>query len=60
MNPAKCEFLRTRVPFLGHKISRGGPEADPENVAAVENFPIPTGPTGVNSFPTCVPITVAK
>ena len=50
INPTKCEFFRTRVPFLGHIISKDGLEADPEKVAAVKNFPIPTSPTEVESF----------
>ena len=50
INPTKCEFFRTRVPFLGHIISKDGSEADPEKVAAVKNFPIPTSPTEVKSF----------
>ena len=50
INPTKCEFFRTRVPFLGHIISKDGLEADPEEVAAVKDFPIPTSPTEVKSF----------
>ena len=50
INPTKCEFFKTRVPFLGHIISKEGLEADPEKVAAVKNFPIPTSPTEVKSF----------
>ena len=50
VNPTKCEFFRTRVPFLGHIISKDGLEDDPEKVAAVKNFPIPTSPTEVKSF----------
>ena len=44
INPTKCEFFRTRVPFLGHIIGKDGLEADPEKVAAVKNFPTPTSP----------------
>ena len=50
INLTKCEFFRTRVPFLGHIISEEGLEADPEKVAAVKIFPIPTSPTEVKSF----------
>ena len=50
ISPTKCEFFRTRVPFLGHIISKDGLEAEPEKVAAVKNFPIPTNPTEVKSF----------
>ena len=44
INPTKCESFRTRVPFLGHIISKKRLEADPEKLAAVENFPNPTSP----------------
>ena len=50
INPTKSEFLRTRVPFLGHIISKNGLEADPDKIAAVKKFPIPTNPTEVKSF----------
>ena len=38
------------MPFLGHIISKDGLEADPEKVATVKNFPIPTRPTEVKAF----------
>ena len=50
INPTKCEFFWTRVPFLGHIISKNGLEADPDKIAAVKKFPIPTNPTEVKSF----------
>ena len=50
INPTKCEFFRTSVPFLGHIISKNGLEADPDKIAAVKKFPIPTNPTEVKSF----------
>ena len=43
-------FLQTKVQFLGHVISKMGLEADPENVKAVQNFPIPQNQTDVKSF----------
>ena len=50
INPTKCELFGARVPFLGHIISKNGLEADPDKIAAVEKFPIPTNPTEVKSF----------
>ena len=50
INPTKCEFFRTRVPFLGHIISKDGLEADPVKVRAVKAFPVPNNPTKVKSF----------
>ena len=46
----KRKFFRTRMPYLGHIISKHGQEADPVKVAAVKNFPIPTSTTEVQSF----------
>ena len=50
INPTKCEFFRTRVPLLGHIISKDGLESDPVNVKAVKAFPVPIHPTEVKSF----------
>ena len=50
INPTKYEFFGTRVPFLGHIISMNGLETDPDKIAAVKKFPIPTNPTEVKSF----------
>ena len=50
INPTKCEFFRTGVPFLGHIITKKGLEADPDKIAVVKKFPIPTNPTEVKSF----------
>ena len=43
-------LFRTRIPFLGHIISKNGLEADSDKIAAVKNFLIPTNPTEVRSF----------
>ena len=48
--PNKCEFFRARVPFLGHIISKNALEVDPDKIADVKKFPIPTNPTEVKSF----------
>ena len=50
INPTKCEFFRTRVPFLGHIISENGLEPDPAKIEAVQNFPVPRNATEVRSF----------
>ena len=50
INPTRCEFFRTRVPFLGHIISKNGLEADPDKIAAVKKYAIPTNPTEVKPF----------
>ena len=50
INETKCEFSRTRVTFHGHIISKNGLEADPDKIATVKKFPIPSNPTEVKSF----------
>ena len=49
-NPATCEFFRTLVLFRGHIISKNGPEADPDKIAALKKLSILTNPTEVKSF----------
>ena len=36
--------------FLGHVISKDGLQVDPEKIAAVKQFPVPTKQTHVKSF----------
>ena len=50
VNPAKCDFFRTNVQFLGHIVSKDGLQADPSKVEAVQNFPTPKSQTDVKSF----------
>ncbi|XP_070018243.1 uncharacterized protein [Nicotiana sylvestris] len=42
------DFIRPA--FLGHVISREGIMVDPQNIAAVKNWPKPTTPTKIHSF----------
>jgi len=44
LHPQKCEFLRKEVSYLGHQITEGGVQPDPQKVAAIEQFPTPTNP----------------
>lgn len=50
LQPAKCEFLRKEVQYLGHVISDQGVKPDPKKVACVQNFPIPKSPRDIKSF----------
>ena len=50
LNLAKCTFAKDTVKYLGHIIGGGGIKADPDKVAAVEQFPQPTNATQVRSF----------
>ena len=46
----KCEFLKTRVDYLGYEISEKGIHASPEKVKAVVNWPRPQSGHDVRSF----------
>ena len=50
LKPAKCEFFRLRVNFLGHVVSQDGIAPDPEKVVAVEQWPVPTTVAKLRSF----------
>ena len=41
LGPTKCALFRTRVKFLGHKISKEGVSVDDRYVEVVKNWPLP-------------------
>ena len=41
LKPLKCHFLKTRVKFLGHVISKDGIETEPNKIEALRRWPIP-------------------
>ena len=41
LQPDKCEFLRKKVVFLGHKISEHGVEPDARKIRAIRDFSTP-------------------
>jgi hypothetical protein len=46
----KCKFFQREVKFLGHIISGEAIKPDPENVSAVEHFPVPNSKQKIMSF----------
>ncbi len=50
LKPAKCQWLKRSVKFLGHIVSEEGVTVDPAKVSSVQNFPIPKNKTDVRSF----------
>ena len=46
----KCQLLRPSVNFLGHTISAKGVLPNPENLAKVKQWPVPTTPTQVRQI----------
>ncbi len=50
LKPSKCDLLRKRVPFLGHIVSAGGIEVDPEKIRKVRDWSVPSNLTELRSF----------
>ena len=46
----KCDFLKTRVDYLGYEVSEKGVHASPEKVKAVVNWPRPQSVHDIRSF----------
>lgn len=46
----KCEFLATRIGYLGYMISSEGIQPTMSGIAAIEQFPIPRNTKDVQSF----------
>ena len=41
LKPKKCEFLKSKIAYLGHIVSFEGIETDPKKVEAVKNWATP-------------------
>ena len=50
LKPSKCALFRSRVPFLGHVVTRKGVEVDPAKTEAVDKWPEPENVKDVRSF----------
>lgn len=50
LNPSKCEFAKSEVAFLGHRISASGIATDPDKTRAIMDFPTPQTLKDVRSF----------
>ena len=50
LNPDKCEFLKSRLTFLGHVIDENGIRPDPEKIAAITKMQPPTSVTELRRF----------
>ncbi|KAK7604945.1 hypothetical protein V9T40_006131 [Parthenolecanium corni] len=50
LNPKKCDFFRTEVPYLGFIVSDEGIRADPERIQGLLNIPPPKDLRGMQSF----------
>ena len=50
IKPEKCSFLKEKVKYLGHIVSKEGIAADPEKTATVKTWPTPTSTKEVQQF----------
>ena len=50
LKPSKCEFLKSRITYLGHIVTKNGIETDPKKISAVQQWPRPTTVTQVHKF----------
>src|SRR6185369_5995394 len=50
LKPAKCEFCRREVKYLGHIVSATGIRPDPDKVEKIRNFPVPREVRELQSF----------
>ena len=50
LKPAKCDFLKQEVAYLGHRISKEGVSTDPKKIEAVQSWPIPRNVKELRSF----------
>ena len=51
LNPAKCEFFKHEVRFLGHVVNGSGISTDPEKVRKILAWPRPSNSEQLSSFP---------
>ena len=50
LNMRKCQFYKTSIRYLGHVVENGTVKPDPDRVAPVLNFPLPTSAKALQSF----------
>jgi transposase InsO family protein len=50
LKPSKCKFLKTKVKFLGHVVSKDGVQTDPEKIEALTNWPTPKNTEELKRF----------
>ena len=50
LNLSKCEFLKSKVKFLGHIVDAEGIHTIPDKIKAIQGFPVPKTIENVRSF----------
>ena len=47
---SKCDFFKDKVQYLGHVITKDEISVDPDNIKAIEKWPVQKDVTDVRSF----------
>ena len=47
---SKCDFLKDKIQYLGHVVTKEGISVDPEKIKAIEEWPVRKDVTNVRSF----------
>ena len=50
LKASKCEFMKSRVTYLGHVVSESGIETDPDKTEAIRTWPIPRSVKDVRAY----------
>ena len=50
LNGGKCQFFQTQVAYLGHVVSKEGVAVDPDKIARIRDWPVPTTVAELRSF----------
>ena len=50
INPAKCQFMKAEVTFLGHTVSAKGKQPHTDKVATIKGWPVPKQHNEVRRF----------
>ncbi len=50
LQPAKCEFLRKEILYLGHTITKDGVKPNREKIMVINDFPRPKNAEDIQSF----------
>ena len=50
VSPAKCQFGKTQIEFLGHTVTKDGIQPLPEKVAAINAYPVPSSMDELRRF----------
>ena len=50
LKASKCEFMKSKVTYLGHVVSQDGIQTDPDKTEAVRTWPVPKSVKDVRAF----------